>query len=169
MPLTWTPKKDCPQDVPALRVALKALAKKNKGKLISQKFKKDHLFVGHTDGDPKKLAAALAKLRSLPFSTLMTGDLAASALAEVVNWIDNVPDQAFTLRDGTWTVSNRNTAVGATKAYKFSTVDFDELKGMNKDDVVKKSRKWLTESRKTPSVACQFGSDGTPEIYHLDY
>lgn len=169
MPLAWTPSSDCPQNVDDLRVALKALAKKNKGKLISEKFKTDHLFVGHTDGDPKKLAAALARLRNLERSTLMTGDLTGSALAEVNNWIESVPGNVFTLNGGTWTVSNRGTTVPATKAYKFSTVDLDELRGMDGDDVVKKARKWLKESLKRPAVACQFAADGTPQIYHLDY
>ena len=57
----------------------------------------------------------------------------------------------------------------ATTSYKFATVKLAELKAMNADDRIKKSRKWLTESLKTPKIACVFDTDGTPQIYHLDF
>ncbi len=170
MPFTWTPAKGkCPKDVPALKIALKALAKsKSSPALISEKFKTDHEFVGH-EGQLQKLGARLAKLRELPKSTIMISSFAATAQAEVQNWIDDVPATVFTLANGTWTVANHGGAVPATKSYKFATIDLVALKGMNSDDVVKKSRKWMTESMKTPKIACVFGADGAPQIYHLDY
>ncbi len=168
---TFKPKKGCPDNIDDLRKALTALAKKKTGgKLIAQKFTKDHIFAGH-NGDVKKLGAHLAGLRSLPKSTLMITSMIPSAQAEVLNWIKNVPANKLTYnaRAGSWTVSTSASSVSAAKSYKFATVDLKELKGMNADDVVKKSRKWMTVSNKTPKVACQFDSDGTPVIYHLDY
>jgi len=171
MSRTWKPPKNkCPTSVDDLRDALSALAKKRKGlKLVDEKYKKDHLFLGHTKGDIKKLAAALAKLRVGGLSTLMVSPMDTTAQAEVLNWIKQVPARLLTFSNGIWTINTNGSAVGAVKTYKFATVDLAELKAMNKDDVVKKSRKWCTLSTKKPKVACQFDSDGTPVIYHLDY
>jgi hypothetical protein len=169
MPFTWTPPTGkCPKDVKALREALKVKAKAKSGDLISDKFKKDHVYSGHS-GPVTNLGATLAKLRELPLSTLMISSMSGTALKEVLNWIDKAPDNIFTLRGGTWTIANRGGAVDATASYKFATVDLEALKAMNADDRVKKSRKWLTESMKTPKIACVFDDDGTPQIYHLDY
>lgn len=167
---TWACGPKGPTTVDALRKALTVLAKKKAGKaLISTKFTDDHIFSGHS-GDPLKLATALAKLRSdKPLSTLLLSSMDQAAQAEVLNWISKVPAAGLTYGNGTWTIANRNTAVDATKAYKFATVSLADLKGMNRDDVVKKSRNWLKESMKTPKVACQFAADGTPVIYHLDF
>jgi len=169
MAKTWKPARGCPADVNALRDALKALAKKRTGKkLIDDKFSKDHLFLGHTKGDVGKIALALAKLRTVPLSTLMVSSLDASAQKEVLNWIAKVPSNKFSLRNSVWTI-NIPSAVSGAGSYKFATVDKDAFAGMNKDDRVKKSRNWLKISTKTPKVACQFDKDGTPLIYHLDY
>ena len=170
MAKTWKPKTKCPAEVKALRAALTVLAKKRTGgKLIDPKFARDHLFLGHTKGDVKKIATALARLRSVPVSTLMISSMIASAQKEVLNWINRVPANKLTLRNGTWSISTTASTVTATASYKFITVDKEVLAGMNADDIVKKSRKWATISEKTPKVACQFDSDGTPMIYHLDY
>lgn len=168
---TYKPKKDCPDNIDDLRKALTALAKKKSGgKLISQKFTKDHIFSGH-NGDLKKLGAQLAKLRNLAKSTIMITSMTSTAQAEVLNWIKNVPASKLTYnsKKKEWTISTSASSVSAAKSYKFATVDLDALKGMNGDDVVKKSRKWMKETSKTPKVACQFDGDGTPVIYHLDY
>lgn len=166
---TWNAGKDGPKTVDELRKTLETLAKKKKGKaLIDAKFTKDHIFAGHA-GDPKKIAALLAGYRGRALSTLMVSSMDADAQAEVLNWIKKVPAARLTYANGTWTVATNGTTVDATKAYKFATVDTDALKGMNKDDIEKKSRNWLKESQKTPKVACQFDTDGTPLIYHLDY
>lgn len=167
----WKPKKNCPPDIDKLRTELTALAKKKSGgKLISAKYTKDHIFAGH-NGDIAKLAAHLAKLRALPMSTLMITSMTGNAQAEVINWIKKVPARSLTYSASakSWTISNRGSAVDAVNTYKFATVDLDALKAMNKDDVVKKSRKWLKVSQKKPKIACLFESDGTPVIYHLDY
>ena len=168
---TWTPSGKCPKDVKALKAEMTTLAKKKKGKaLIDNKFSRDHLFLGHTKGDVGKIAAALAKLRGKSYSTLMVGDMNAKAQAEVLNWIKNVDDKKLTLKDSTWTISTKDSTVPAANHYDFVTVDLEAFKGMDGDDVVKKSRKWLTSSQsKQPAVACQFDDDGTPVIYHLDY
>jgi hypothetical protein len=166
---TWTPSKGGPTTVEELRKELEKLAKKKKGKaLIDDKFTKDHIFAGH-DGDIKKLASMLAKLRSLPKSTLMISSMDAHSQAEVLNWIKKIPDGRLNYAGGTWTIDTAASAVKAVNSYKFATVDLDALKAMNADDVVKKSRNWLKESTKTPEVACQFDHDGTPLIYHLNY
>jgi hypothetical protein len=166
---TWTPEANCPTTMEDFKKALTALAKLRKGKkLISAKFTKDHIFAGH-GGDVTKLAAMLAKLRELPNSTIMISSLDATSQAEVLNWIKESPAARFAYSDGTWTILAPGSAVEAANSYKFATVDLEELKGMNSDDVVKKSRNWLTVSQKTPKVACQFDDDGTPVIYHLDY
>lgn len=152
-----------------LRAELTKLAKKKKGKqLISAKFTKDHIYAGH-NGDVTKLAAALSKLREKSLSTIMITSMDSSAQAEVLNWIANVPDGKLKYNKGTWTIDTAGSTVSAAGSYKFGTVDLEALRGMDKDDVVKKSRHWLTVSTKTPKVACQFESDGTPVIYHLDY
>ncbi len=81
-----------------------------------------------------------------------------------------VDDKKLTLKDSTWTISTKDSTVPAANHYDFVTVDLEAFKGMDGDDVVKKSRKWLTSSQsKQPAVACQFDDDGTPVIYHLDY
>jgi hypothetical protein len=170
MPFTWTPEAGkCPKDVDALKITMAALVRVKSGKkLLSDKFTKDHIFAGHS-GPVTSLGAQLAKLRELPMSTIMITSMDATAQKEVLNWVTHVPDTALTLNEGTWTVSNRGSAVPATASYKFATVDLDALKGMNRDDIVSKSRKWLKESLKTPHVACVFDTDGTPIIYHLDF
>ena len=170
MPKTWKPSKNCPKNHKDLRAFLTALAKKRTGnKLIATKYSKDHLFLGHTKGDIKKIAADLAKLRGKPLSTLMVSPLASSAQAEVLNWIKNVPDSKLKFDRGTWTIDTNGSTVKAASSYKYITVDIDAFRSMDKDDIVKKSRKWCTISTKTPKVACQFDADGTPMIYHLDY
>lgn len=171
MPRTWRPTGNkCPTDIDGLREALTALAKKRTGlKLVDDKYKRDHLFLGHTKGDIGKLGAALAKLRDVPLSTLMISSMDTTAKAEVLNWIEKVPARMLTFAGGTWTLNNRGSAVDAANTYKFATVDLAALKAMSRDDVVKKSRKWCKVSSKKPKVACQFDSDGTPLIYHLDY
>ncbi len=166
--LTWS-SKGAPETVPELRKALIALAKKKSGKaLIDKKFTDDHVFAGHA-GSVQKLGSMLAKLRELPQSTLFISSLDSNAQKEVVNWIENVPAGNLSFRGGTWTITAHS--VTAESAYKFATVDLDQLKAMNKDDIVKKSRKWLTESQKTPKISCRFASstDGTIVIYHMDY
>jgi hypothetical protein len=166
---TWTPAKDCPTNIEGLREALTALAKKKKGKqLIADKFTRDHIYAGH-EGSLEKLAAALAKLRDLAASTIMISSMDGTAQQEVLNWIKNSPAARFGYGDGTWTILGAGSAVDAANSYKFATVDLDELKAMNPDDRIKKSRKWLTITQKTPQVACQFDDDGTPLIYHLNY
>ena len=173
---TWTPAKDkCPKDVPALRIELTRLAKLKSGKtLIADKFTKDHIFAGHT-GDVTKLAAVLSGLREKPLSTLMLGSMDANAQKEVLNWITDAPATIFTLNGGTWTIANHGGAVKSDNTYKFATVDYEEYKTMKSKqpgDIITKSRKWLTETAmKSPKVACVFTStsDGTPQIYHLDF
>jgi hypothetical protein len=166
---TWKIKPGGPTTVDALRTELTKLAKKSKGKdLISDKFTKDHVFAGHS-GDVLKLAAMLARFREKALSTIMISSMDTTSQAEVLNWIDNVPAGKLTFSNGTWTVATSGTAVAAKHSYSFATVDFEAMKGMNADDIKKKSRNWLKESKKTPKVACQFGTDGTPLIYHLDY
>lgn len=166
---SWNCGEDGPTTVEELRTALTALAKKKSGaKLISDKFEDDHIFAGHT-GDPKKIALLLARLRGKPASSYLTGSIRETAQKEVLNWIDSVPAAKLSYAKGVWSVSRKGTAVQASQAYKFMTVELDEFKGMDPDDVVKKSRKWLTESNKKPKVACLFTSDGTPAIYHLDF
>ena len=166
MARTWKPAgKGGPTTVADLKTELIKLAKKRKGfKLVDDKFKKDHLFLGHTKGDILKLSTALSKLRSVPFSTLMISSMESTAQAEVLNWIAKIPDGKLTFAKGTWTINTSRSAVSASNSYKFATVDLDALKGMDDDDIVKKSRKWYTVSSKFPKVACQFDSDGTPMI-----
>jgi hypothetical protein len=166
---TWNSGASGPTTVDQLRKKLTELARKKTGKaLISDKFTKDHVFSGHA-GSPEKLGMALAKLRELPASTLLITSMDVGAQKEVLNWIANVPAAGLTYRGGIWTVANQNTGVAAVTSYKWATVDLPALKGMNRDDVVKKSRVWLTVSTKTPKIACRFAADGTPMIYHLDY
>jgi hypothetical protein len=166
---TWKPAANGPTTIVALRAALTVLAKKKTGKaLIDAKFTKDHIYAGHA-GSLEKLAAALAKLREKSLSTIMISSMDKNAQAEVLNWIKNIAANKVTYSGGTWTISTSGSTVTAANSYKFATVDLEALRGMNPDDRIKKSRKWLTESSKTPKVACQFGSDGTPMIYHLDY
>ena len=166
---TWNVGATGPKTVEALKAELTKLAKKKTGKaLISTKFTKDHIFVGHTGG-PLKMAMALAKLRTTGLSTLMISSMDASAQAEVLNWIKKVPAGKLSLSGTTWTISKSDSTVPMAGSYKFVTADMNALKGMNPDDVVKKRRNWLSESAKTPKLACVFGSDGTPLIYHLDY
>lgn len=166
---TWTPDKECPTNIEDFRKALTVLAKKKKGKqLIADKFTRDHIYAGH-EGNIQKLGTALAKLRDLPYSTIMISSIDSNAQAEVLNWIKTSPAARFTYNAGTWTILAPGSAVTAVNSYKFATVDLEELKAMNPDDRVKKSRKWLTVSLKTPEIACQFDDDGTPLIYHLNY
>lgn len=172
MSWTWKPAKNTPRTVRELKTVLAALAKKRKGnKLISSKFTKDHLFPGHS-GSVMTNAAALARFRTTPFSTLMSSDdILANARTEVLNWIVNVPNDKFTLHpdNKTWELSADNTTVAATKPYTYVTVDKDARARMNRDDLVKKSRNWLKVSKKIPAVACGLDDDGTPTIYHLNY
>lgn len=170
MPFTWRPSKDCPQDHTELRAKLKELANKKSGnKLIDDKFITDHMFPGHV-GEIAKIAMALARLRTTGLSTLVSNEITSKAKQEVLNWIDKVPDRALTLSNGTWTISNRNSAVPAVNTYNYVTVDKEEYKKLDPDDKIKKSRKWLTStSSGKPDVACVFDTDGTPVIYHLDF
>jgi len=168
MSVTWTPKKNCPQNVKDLRKALLKNMQGAKGaKLISKKFNKDHLFPGHSNNP----AVLLASLRSTKLSTLISSEIVQKAEAEVKNWVNNVPDAKFTLnkKTGTWTVSKTGSAVGATAAYKLATVDLAARKKMDADDLVKKARKWVKFSKKVPSVACHFDNNGMPQIYHLNF
>jgi hypothetical protein len=167
---TWKPNgTGAPTTIEQLRETLTKLAKKKTGKgLIDDKFTRDHIFAGH-DGSIEKLASALAKLREKSLSTLMISSMDQSAQSEVLNWVKKVPSGKVTYRGGTWTISTSDSTVTAVKSYRFATVDLDALRAMNPDDRVKKSRKWLTVTLKTPKVACQFANDGTPMIFHLDY
>lgn len=167
---TWNCGTSGPQTVDDLRVALRALAKKKSGsKLISSKFKKDHLFCGH-EGSPLRLSRLLSRYRSVNFSTLLVSNMELKAQEEVLNWIDKVPASKLTYSNGRWTVDTSGTAVKGKNAYKWATVDKEALAGMNPDDIVKKARNWLTMTKKVPAIACQFDTkDGTPVIYHLDY
>ena len=165
----WNAGADGPTTVDELRKKLTELAKKKKGKqLIADRFTKQHVFAGHA-GDAQKLSAMLAKLRDIPASTLLLSSMDQPAQAEVLNWIKNVPAAGLTRNGTTWQVANHGTAVDGTVGYKWATVDWEAYKGMNDDDRVKKARNWLTISQKTPKIACQFGPDGTPVIFHLDY
>lgn len=168
---TWTPKgTDIPETVEQLRHALTELVLKRSGNaLIDPKFMKDHVYPGHK-GPIEKMAADLSKYRGIGKSTLLLGSIHTRAREEVLNWVKTAPAAVFTYNNGTWTVANRNSTVLAIYVYDYVTVDADELRRMNKDDVVKKSRKWLTPSQmKQPRIACQFDDDGTPLIYHLDF
>ncbi len=166
---TWTCTSNGPTTIEELRATLTKLASTKSGKaLIDDKFAKDHIYAGHS-GSVEKLAGALAKLRDLPQSTIMISSMDTQAKAEVLNWIRLIPASKLTFNNGTWTINTVGSTVPAVSTYKFATVDLPALKAMNRDDIAKKSRKWLTESQKTVKVACQFGTDGTPLIYHLDY
>ncbi|HEX8615107.1 MAG TPA: hypothetical protein VF800_27810 [Telluria sp.] len=166
---TWNSGPNGPQTVEELRVAMAKLAKSKSGKdLISTKFTDDHIFIGHS-GDPKKVAIKLAKLRDKPKSTLLISSMDASAQREVLNWIANVPASRLTYQRGVWTVDNNGTTVQAVNSYDWLTVDLEALKGMDDDDIVKKSRKWLDTAKKAPKIACHFSPTGVPLIYHLDY
>jgi len=164
---TWKPPANGPTTIAALRTALTVLAKKKTGKaLIDAKFTKDHIYAGHA-GSLEKLAAALAQLKEKSLSKIMIGSMDKTAQAEVLNWIRNVPPSKVTYSGGKWTISTSGSSVTAANSYKFATVDLEALRGMKPDERIRKSRKWLTESSKTPKVACQFGSDGTPMIYQF--
>jgi len=144
-------------------------SEKKKGKqLIADRFAKEHIFAGHA-GSVEKLSAMLAKYRDIAASTLLISSMDAGAQAEVLNWIQHVPAAGLTHNGTTWTVANRGTAVPGAASYQWATVDIAAYKKMDDDDRIKKSRNWVTISQKTPKVACQFGADGTPVIYHLDY
>ncbi|MGI4828933.1 MAG: hypothetical protein ACRYFU_12195 [Janthinobacterium lividum] len=167
----WTPKgPNVPDTVEQLRHALTQLAMKRSGKaLIDPKFTRDHLYPGHK-GSLEKLAVDLSSRRGIGKSTLVLSSMETQARDEVLNWIKKAPAAVFTYSNGTWTVSNRNSTVAGTYRYNYATVDADALKRMNRDDVVKKSRNWLTVTEnKLPHFACLFDTDGTPVIYHLDF
>ena len=166
---TWASGENGPQNHADLRKALHALVSKKTGKqLIDSKFTRDHIYAGH-NGATEKLAGMLASQRNLGLSTLLVSSMDASAKEEVKNWIDNIPDAMLTYQRGVWTVNTQGSTVQAANSYKWVTVDAEEMKSLNADDRIKKSRKWLKESQKTPKIACQFAGDGTPVIYHLDY
>ncbi len=166
---TWNCGPTGPKTVSDLRKALTVLANKKAGKaLIADKFTKDHIYAGH-GGSVVKLASALSKVREKKLSTLLITSIDSHAKAEVLNWIKKVPQAGLTYNNGIWTISNRDTAVPATASYKFATVDLEAMRAMNSDDLTTKSRKWLTESLLEPKIACYFGADGTPLIYHFDY
>lgn len=154
-------------DVAALRAQLiKNVGSKTGAALISSKFSKDHLFPGHT----KKPEVLLASLRSTRLSTLISAEIVANAQKEVKNWIKKAPAGCFQRSaQGEWTVQTRNNTCAATGAYKIATVDLAARRGMDKDDLAKKARKWMTIGTKVPQVACTLGADGVPQIYHLDF
>jgi hypothetical protein len=165
----WNAGANGPKTVAELRTALTKKAKAKKGKaLIADRFTREHIFAGHS-GEPSKMAAMLAKLRGIPASTLILSSMDQSAQAEVLNWIENVPAAGLARNGTTWQIANRGTTVEGTLSYKWATVDWEAYQSINSDDRVKKARNWLKLSQKTPKVACQFGPDGTPVIYHLDY
>jgi hypothetical protein len=158
-----------PKTVDDLRMEMKDKIKNKKGKaLIADKFTKDHIYSGHK-GDNLKLATELAELRGISKSTLLISSLDQKAYEEVYNWIENIDGRNLTLSGNRWTIANRNSTVSMKNSYKFVTVDVEEFKKMNEDDKKKKSRKYTKETLKTPKLACQFATDGTPQIYHLDY
>lgn len=166
---TWTSGKTGPTTVAELRKAMIALVKnKTSSQLIDAKFTRDHIYAGHSGGT-EKLAVMLAKERNLAASTLLISSMQGSAKEEVLNWIARIPDAMLTFNRGVWTVNTQGSTVPAVNSYKWVTVDLEEFKKMNSDDVVKKSRKWMSESLKSPAIACQFAGDGCPVIYHLDY
>lgn len=171
MSLTWKPKKNCPQTIDELRKALISLAANKAGKeLIAAKFTRDHIYAGHK-GSIEDLAIRLSHIRGLPASTIMISSMDATAREEVINWIGKAPEAAFTLQNGTWNLRPSGNTVQACHSYRFATVDAEELRNVNPDDRVKKCRKWLTESLKTPHVACRFDAEdtGLVQIFHLDY
>ncbi|MDQ1816758.1 hypothetical protein RBA41_25990 [Massilia sp. CCM 9210] len=169
---TWPCGEDGPKTVPELRKKMIELVKnKSSTKLIDVKFTRDHIFAGHK-GDVLKLAQMLAKQRELAKSTLMITSMQATAKAEILNWIAHIPDAMLTYQRGVWTVNTQGSTVPALYSYKWVTVDLPELKRMmikQPGDIVKKCDNWMTESLKSPEIACQFDYDGTPLIYHLDY
>ena len=170
--LTWTPSGNAPATVEAVRQSLTALAKKKTGgNLIDKKFKDDHKFLGHA-GSVEKLAAALARVRDVKYSTLFFSSLDPTAQAEVLSWIKRVPANNLHFNRGTWTITP--IAIEMVNTYKFATVDMEVYKQMSKgdrDNLRKKSNKWLTISQKRPKLSCRFAgtSDGTVVIYHMDY
>jgi hypothetical protein len=166
----WKCGPEGPKTVEELRAAMKAKIKGKTGKaLIDKKFTKDHIYAGHK-GDIVKLARDLAGMRNVSQSTLLISSLDQKAYEEVYNWIQNIDGKNLTLSHDTWTISNRNSVVLMKNSYDFLTVEKEKLKGMDRDDKVKKSRKYAKPThRKTPKLACQFADDGTPQIYHLDY
>lgn len=169
MPATWHCGSNGPKTINELRKTLRDKIKGKNGQyLIANKFIKDHIFTGHT-GDVQKLGQQLAKLRSLPKSTILLSPLTQTANREILNWIDKIPDNKLSLAGNTWTISHIDSTVPMVNKYNLATVDLASLKQINRDDVKKKSRKWLKESKKTPKLACQFNPDGMPQIYHLDF
>ena len=168
---TWTPKgPNVPETQEQLRQALTQLVMKRSGKaLIDPKFTRDHIYPGHK-GPLEKLAADLSRYRGIGKSTLVLGSMDTRAREEVLNWVNKLPADAFNFSNGTWTVANTNSVVPAVYLYDYVTVLADALKRMDRDDIVKKSRNWLiTHDKKQSKVACQFDTDGTPVIYHLDF
>ena len=166
---SWTAGAKAPKNVAELRKYMIAQVKSAAtSQLIDPKFTRDHIFAGHK-GSTEKLASMLANQRELSKSTLLISSMSAQAREEVLNWIARIPSSMLTLSHGVWSVNTTNSAVPALNVYKWATVDLAALKGMNKDDVIKKSRKWLKESEKKPEIACQFGANGLPVIYHLNY
>lgn len=169
---TWRPANGVATTIEALRATLTVLAENKTGQaLIDDKFTKDHIYAGH-QGPIEKLAPALARLREKSPSTIIISSMNEWAQEEVLNWIENVPASKLTYFGGVWTISTKDSTVKAVHQYKFATVDLKIWRHMKlkcPDDLIKKSREWLKESFKTPSVACQFDIDGTPKIYHLDF
>ena len=157
-----------------LRAAMTAALGVKKGKtLISDKFTKDHIFVGHS-GDVTKMSSLLNSLRGeIPLSTLMQSSMDTTAQAEVKNWIAKVPFTGFAYANGVWTLSNVGTAVDSVNTYNYATIDYASWKLIrDPDDKVKKKHRWLTETKsKGVKIACWFTSttDCTPVIYHLDF
>lgn len=169
MPNLWNFGPNGPKTTTEFRQAMKDKIKTKNGKeLISSKFTKDHIFAGHAGSD-LMLATKLSKLRGIAKSTLLISSLDSHAKNEVLNWIDNIPDSKLSHAGGTWTISTQNSSVAMVSSYKFVTVDMDQLSKMNRDDLVKKSRKYMKYTYKTPKLACQFSNEGIPQIYHLDY
>ena len=169
MPSNWNIGTNGPTTVDALRAVMRSKVEKKKANdFISTKFDKDHIFNGHTGSD-MEVARHLASLRGSALSTLISKSIIASARKEVLNWIDNILAQYLNFNTNVWTISTVGSTVPSVQTYKIATVDLDQYKALNKDDKVKKARKWLTTTTKQVGVACHFDADGMPQIYHLNY
>lgn len=107
VPRTWNGGPKGPKNIGDMRKVMKEKIRNKKGKtLISAKFTKDHIFCGHKGG-PEALAIKLANLRELPLSTYLISTLDMSANAEVLNWIEKIPNKKLKPTGTTWTIDTQ--------------------------------------------------------------
>ena len=146
---------------------------------ISDKFKKDHLSLGHKRDTTSYLTSERRFQTHVNQSTILSGMDERRAKDEVKNWLQQMKEEWFEFNEETskWNeVNGVKTVVSSRHRYNLLTCNRDTVrirrggrinkraKNSDRDNIAKESKQQFIK------VACRFDvSTGVTQVFHADY